>query len=401
VNNKFYYLQYIMFIAPLLWLVSGMILIPDGDTYMGVVCLLSSLLIVLIKGKPNFWQSLKKDKVLLVYVSYLSYAVFSYYYHGYSSRELKAILFSTLYLVVFPREMYSQKLLSSMVVIGSVVLTVLSYYQYFFLDMSRVGGHINPNVMAAYSGILCVLCACFGLYSTDYRRRILFGFLFLLSITSVTMTLTRGVVMPLLFVFLVLLVFRYIRVSKKKLLLFCLLTMFFAIFISKVFFQERLKHIEMEVDMIAEGNLNSSLGMRFQLWGASYYSIFERPVLGLGDDYESEFYSYYKQGLITEHLFKATGVQSHYHNQYIDKLVKYGFLGVVVLILLMLSPVFYSFSFRSPSLYGMAILGIVLHLSFAGLTDVPLNHSYIVYMYFLFMFICLKLEDKRRNNVEG
>lgn len=395
------YLQYFIFTAPFLWLVSGMVLIPDGDNYMGVVCLLSSFFIVLLKGRPNLCQQLVKDKVLLIYLSYLLYAVFSYFYHGYSSRELKAILFSTLYLIVFPREMYSKKLLESMIIVGSLSIIALSYYQYFFLDMTRVGGHVNSNVMAAYFGIVCILCACFALYSSTILYKVLYGVLFLLSIISVSMTLTRGVVLPLFFVFFVLLFFRYIKTRKRKLLFFCLFPMLLSACVLKIFFQERLGHIKQEANMIAQGNLNSSLGMRFQLWSASYHSIFEHPLFGLGDNYENEFYSYRKQGLITERLFKATKVQSHYHNQYIDRLVKHGFLGVLMLALLVLYPAFFFFSFGYLSLYSVAFLGVALHLSFAGLTDVPFNHSYIVYMYFLLVFIFMKLEEKRRGNFEG
>lgn len=75
---------------------------------------------------------------------------------------------------------------------------------------------------------------------------------------------------------------------------------------------------------------------------------------------------------------------AHYHNQYIDKLVKNGVVGLVLFLSLLLTPLWLC----SKEHYAKYItISLCTLLAIASLTDVPFNHGQTLFIYMT--YICI------------
>ena len=380
---------------PLIWLVSGMILIPKGASYMATICIIS-FLYILSSGNGTL-KNIKTNKFLWLIFALLLYSIFSYLYHGYSSRQLKAIFFSCLYLSVFPLPKLNEKSFFYLIALGALSITALSFYQHFYLDLGRREGHINPNVFAFYSGFFCLICFCIALTNKNTKIKALSIILFLLTATSLMFTLTRGVIIPVIAIILIPLVYYLFKNthSKLKLIGFGLFIAISFTFIFNQFAVERYATTVSDVKSISNGKLNTSIGYRIQLWTASKHSIFKQPVFGLGDHYKDEFPDYYSKGLITKELLTKTDITAHYHNQFIDRLVKNGFVGLFILLAIIFYPAIMALKEKHNPFYSQSLASISLLTLLSSLTDSPLNHNYIVYVYLFIVFLLLSFKKDK------
>lgn len=387
---------------PFVWLASGLILIPGGDNYMAAFCFLSSIfIIVFLKGK-NILLSFVNNHFLLIVALSLIYAIFSYEYHGFSSRELKALFFSFFYLLVYPKERIDQEFIKGVLILGSISIVGFSFYQYAILGYSRIGGRLNPNVIACYISIFFIFTFLAGIFSKERSSKFFFLGLAALAFISVVFTGSRGAVGSVMMVAVALLLTMLKSIFREKKVYFFF--GFFAVVIllssSVMFLKPRIDSTLSEINHIGSGNLDTSIGMRLQLWNASKSSIFKKPIFGLGDDYEKEFAIYHRNGLISDYLSGAVDVQSHYHNQFIDKLVKGGFVGLLLLLLFVFYP-FWKAMFNSADEFNRyCLMGLTLLFVFLSITEVPLNHSYILYTYIFFVVMFLSIEDSKRQKNE-
>uniref|UniRef100_UPI003CC9172E O-antigen ligase family protein n=1 Tax=Vibrio splendidus TaxID=29497 RepID=UPI003CC9172E len=80
---------------------------------------------------------------------------------------------------------------------------------------------------------------------------------------------------------------------------------------------------------------------------------------------------------------------SHYHNQFLDNMVKSGTIGLLFIIGLLIYPLIKIKSLNEENRY--IVIGLTSLFFIAGLTDVPFNHPQPLLMYLLFLVpICSK-----------
>nr|WP_268895533.1 O-antigen ligase family protein [Grimontia sedimenti] len=99
----------------------------------------------------------------------------------------------------------------------------------------------------------------------------------------------------------------------------------------------RYEATKKEVASIESGNLNTSIGFRLQLWHAGAELIKDKPILGYGESHKEEKERLAKEGYISKQAAK----HSHYHNQYIDSMVKNGVGGLFSILLLIFLPLLF------------------------------------------------------------
>lgn len=147
---------------------------------------------------------------------------------------------------------------------------------------------------------------------------------------------------------------------------------------------DRMTVAQTDIEQYFSGaNLDTSTGIRFQLWKATWYIFKEHPFVGVGfDGYSNELQKLAAKGLITP--FAATF--HHAHNDIFFIIATLGLTGFVALIALYAAPcVFFFSSMQDPDreIRTVSRLGFALVLAFVvfGLTEVMFfywtsNHAF-------------------------
>jgi O-antigen ligase len=121
------------------------------------------------------------------------------------------------------------------------------------------------------------------------------------------------------------------------------------------------------------------------MWMLAPELIKQKPILGHGQEQREILKGKLKNGEISKQLFHFAS--AHYHNQFLDKMVKSGIIGLTLVIGLLIYPLMIVKNL--PSLDTYIVIGLVSLFFIAGLTDVPFNHPQPLMLYLLFLLpIC-------------
>lgn len=375
----------ILIMLPFVWLVTGLFWLPKGASYMGGLCTISVMCVLLVYRFTTLADNFKGSRFLWILGFAFIYAAFLYGYQGYSSRELKALFFALMFLLFFPMRTLDLPIFVGLFTVGAMGVCVTAGYQYYVLGVPRIQGFINPITYAAFAALCFVVHFSLLFTEMDKRRQAILIFLNILLLMALVLTGARGVLLAMLVTIVVMLGFycrRVLKINKIGILLLLFVSIGVFTFVYPAF-QARIKHTQDEVALMAGGNYSSSIGLRLQMWRSAFYSAGVNPLLGLGDAYIQEFEKQYDQGLISKELYEHQS--PHYHNQYIDKYIKTGLLGLSLLLLLLCYPLVMALRAPGRSFPKVCIIGVVSAMAISGLTDVPLNHAPIVYCYLFIM----------------
>lgn len=299
-----------------------------------------------------------------------------------SSSSARTILVSLIYILVVPWRKITKKVVLLAIISGGVAAGVASIYEHIFLGITKVGGIVNEIPFATYVAITLIISV--NTYSIYQNRLIKMIFLISMlgSIYAIIMSEVRGVWLALMSVGICYLFSKIAQLAVKKIILISIsFLVIIAVFTSSTAIENRIKQTEIEVQEITSGNYDTSIGIRLQLWGAAIDIIKSHPLSGLGTiKYKNKMEEQYQHGLITS---KALSFKdSHFHNQFLDSYVRYGVLGLVLAFLIFISPV-YIFNVMEMGI-KLSFIGIAILLIVAGLTDVPLMHTGLIYMIVLY-----------------
>lgn len=158
--------------------------------------------------------------------------------------------------------------------------------------------------------------------------------------------------------------FKVGKISGKWIVAVLILTMTasFAAYSFNQTIHERIDRIDSDIKEFRQGNPDTSLGIRVQLWKAALLEFEQNPVVGVGPgNYWVPLESMEKSGEITP--LAARDGHAQLHNEILSKLAELGVFGFLSIVLIYLVPlkIFIRFS-RSdlPQQKQAGILGIVL-----------------------------------------
>jgi len=368
----------ILMLLPFVWGFSGLLLLKNGDKLM-IIAIVISIITTLSKYGCDSIKKNMHDKGLWLVLAITTYTIFSYFYHGASSREVRALLGATLLLWIFPREIMNKKVLKLLIVLGSASLLCSTYYFSFYLDLPREMWPINAIPHGIVGAVITSIALILLIDDQNIRNRIILLLCFSMSIGALLINQTRGVWLSLA-VAIVIIICLNVKVKHINWLytLIILVLLSIVIYAVKPKIEERIKWTQSEITSIQSGKFNTSIGYRLQLWMASPKIIIQRPVLGSGEGHQALADDLVLKGDIPEVL---VGIQ-HYHNQYLDDLVKGGIIGFILLLAMLIYPLY-------PAPLGVnkqIVITTVTIYSISGLTDVPFNHGITIFMYILLVF---------------
>ena len=369
----------LIFLLPQIYSFTLMWWIPEGDKY--VPGMIVALLLFFLVG--NFYRfETKFDrffKILLVAVWLLVFYQLSIYFiKGDSWREVRAILTMAIYLSIFGKFRYRSDFFKPSLIFSAFSFFVLTFY-FYFSGESRVGGFINPIPYATVLGSLFLLLLSIAIFERDKKQKFIIFSVCAALFFAVLMTKTRGVILPVLIIAPAIIIFRAVLLGRLKLVIVSILLCVFFAAGASFLLKDRVNATFKEMQAIETGDESGSIGLRLQMWDAGVAIWLKKPLFGWGSDHIVALDKMYEEGKVRPSLYHFN--PPHYHDQYIDILVKRGVFGLALFVLVIFSVINLTLRIRQRGLRWGGISSIVLYL-LAGITDVPYHHPNTVYFFF-------------------
>ncbi|TDO96000.1 O-antigen ligase family protein [Marinomonas balearica] len=330
-----------------LWWLAGLslmlsLVVPNGYSIGMAMLFLASLFAFFLKVTPSLT---KQDRALFfVLVTYFLLMVLFVYLDGWHVRELdrpSRFLFVLPVMLLLLGRNGQRIALWVGVIIGAYGAFGVAVYERFLLNYDRAQGGEHSIMFGDTSMLLGLLSAVATLFFLS-RRQFLFSILALFaSIAGIMGSLLSGsrggwVALPLI-MFFILWQSREL-LGKKLLSMICIagiVSITAVLNIPNLNVSKRLYDAVHNVQAYIDGNPDSSVGLRFEMWKANLYLFTTAPVLGVGEYRGMEL----KKQLADEGKMARPAAQfSHAHNEYIDALGLRGIVGFLALMAVYLVP---------------------------------------------------------------
>ena len=383
-----------LILLPFIWLSTGMLILRNGDKTMVAMVIISLITTLIVYGLTTLKRNLSTNKLLWLLLIICGYFLFSYYYHGLSSREIRAFITATLLVAIFPSSLITKKTIIILTFISAGISLCYAYYHAFYLGLGRnwpINAIPYGTLIAGISAIALSLC----LTSTNYKEKLITFLAFILSSYGLIITESRGVwlgyITMLAVMFIIFMTTKKIKITWRSIMLAFVVIIGVSV-ISKPLISQRLSQTQQEYNDIKSGNLNTSIGLRLQMWQSAPMIIEHHELLGQGDQYIQVLDKLFHQGRISQVLY--TYQPAHFHNQFIDYIVKKGIIGLILLLCLFILPLRL---LKNASLLQRYItITLVSLFAVASLTDVPFNHGQTIFMY-IFWLGCFTTTSNNEN----
>ncbi|MEZ9172486.1 O-antigen ligase family protein [Vibrio cyclitrophicus] len=391
INRKQIYTA--LLLLPYFFAVTGMLVLDSGDKKMIPLFLISIIVSILVFKKETILNNIQSPFVWLIGISCI-YIVFSYYYHGASSRELRSLIATTLFLIFFPYKLLTKQLTRWIVLVGGLFVCLNSLYFNVYMDVARDAGYMNPIPYSTACALLAVISFSLLLESARKKEAIITLSAFLFYLPPIVLSETRGIwlAFSLSLVLLSIIKLKMTRPSNKSILLItaAVIAILFSGFMT---FKDNISHryekTIYEIEKIKNNNYNTSIGLRLKMWSLAPDLFEKKPILGHGQEHREILKGKLKEKEISKRLFHFAS--SHYHNQYIDKMVKFGSIGLILLMSILIYPLITLRNLKPFEMY--IVIGSTSLFFIAGLTDVPFNHAQTLTLYLLFLVpICSRIQ---------
>lgn len=401
-----YYTSFAVFLFPALALV-----VDSGYSYGPALLLLGGLWIVV---KKSSWQTLQPAswRIVWLFIIFALSFVLEGLVYDYSLREydlsvrfIAAILVLVLLLRYPPKADYFWGGL----VIGSMLNFIYAFDVRVLQGLSRGElGHtqvIQFGNIALLIGVLAL--AGIGWAREKKWRKTWLAVLIFAGIAGILTSLlsgTRGGWVALPFALIILYRGLSLNFKWRHILIGGLvssITVLALYFSSILGVKDRVDIAVQEVrQYYQENRVNSSVGARLEMWYGTLLIGAENPFIGVGNvGYKAEQKILVSQGQLDSFILQF----NHPHNQYLDRFVKFGLLGLIALLALLLVPAklfFQLFNHPCITVRSYATAGAVLIVSYIdfNLTQAFFAHNSGV-MFFAFMLVIiwslLQLELKK------
>lgn len=373
---------------PLLSLFAGMIWLPQASKpLVGVLIfsVISSMFfmrgtcIEYIKSniRGNTW-------FFIVFMSSV-YSIFCYVKYGSSSQELRALISSLVFLVFFNTKKLKLSDVQNLVFIAGASVFFLLVYSFLWVDNLRLGLTSNPIVLAMHFGFLAIVLMAMSTMEYEGKKLWFIVATIFILFLGIILTQSRGpvIVTLLIFTFFYIRFFKIIKFDYKSLALIFIFML--TVFFLRDVITSRYHETSYEISRIYSGDLDSSIGLRLQMYTAGLKLFISSPVFGVGD------ITYDKVNFIN---LTQDGVNfvlnSHLHNNYIDKLARGGLVGLLFFLSILLYPIFFAYKnkFKNKELILFSCLFFLL----CSLFDSPFRNGDILVFYLISISLFLNSE---------
>lgn len=267
-------------------------------------------------------------------------------------------------------------------IVGTIFYSIMLYIDSEGGDI-RIGNINSFSII--FSSELALLMGVFALLSINWRAHrlnlrssatlVLQIGASLCGLFSVYLSQTRGAWIAIPF-FILIAVSTLMHEQKTRIKIAVYITLFLAVTIlfgATNIVRDRIGASENDITQLTvKNNMDTSIGVRLQLWNASLIMFKEHPWFGVGKEHFSEeLHKLQQQGVITD---SAAG-QYHSHNELLYGMSTLGIFGLFAIVVTYLVPVSYFAKFMfhtNAQVHAAAAMGLSLCVGYFifGLVDV-------------------------------
>ncbi|WP_217524722.1 O-antigen ligase family protein [Vibrio metschnikovii] len=385
--NLFYYL-------PLLWIVTGMFWSSNGDKTL-VAFAVMAIIYSLIRWPRVFIDNLKECKWNKIIIICMMFALGSYLTHGFGSREMRALMVSGLFLLSLPSGLINRYFLRNLLLLAAVNCFLISLYFTHILPTPRDMWPVNAIPFGTYAALICIICLVFFSILSHKRGQYLMLGGFFLSLLATLLTQSRGVILALGIV-LALIGFYFIFVDRRftlKISILILLLSAIGLLFSAPILLERYQSTQQEIQTIREGHLDTSIGLRIQMYQKGLVIAKDAIWFGHGKTLQPYMDKLLEKHVISYNLHKYMSM--NFHNGFIEKVVTSGIVGLLLMLMLLCYPIFVYWRKKNNLLFASSMVAI-LYIA-ANMTDTPFTNgqSFISYLVFIGLLLnCYRTENQ-------
>ena len=306
------------------------------------------------------------------------FTAISYVTYGASSQEVRGLLVAIVFLSMLPQTpILNVKLAQYLLFSAALACLALSCWYFFIEPTGRIFWPTNPIPLAAHQGLVSMLSI--GALLTRFKNKIVWLLILsaIISGFSLILTQSRGVILGVgaLYILIGLILLCQNKLNRKIIVL-SLIVCVGAVFASKEALVDRYDQTLGEISRIERGDLDSSIGLRLQMYQAGLELFASRPMLGHG-----EFTREYAEEHLTGYTSTAYDFisRAHLHNNYIDKLARSGIVGLSLFLFLIFYPIYLGVR-KYPDLFWLLSLPS-LHYAVASITDSPFRNGDALVVY--------------------
>lgn len=276
---------------------------------------------------------------------------------------------------------------------GSLGAGATAFFEKFIVGLDRPGGFTHPiqfGNLSMLMGLFCLAGLGWAASLSNAKQRHLFLVLLTLGalggLIGSLLSGSRGGWVGLPFVLLVLFkAYHGFFALRTKILAIAIIflgaiTIFYT---PQIHVQDRVYAAVNDIKLYQQGDSNTSLGARFEMWHGALLLIKEKPLLGWGKEaYQPAMTALADQNKINS----VVSLFGHAHNEILDQTAKHGLVGLVLLLALYLVPIWYFSPYlKHPNLSvrAIAVAGTLLAVAYIdfGLSQAFLSHNSGVMMY--------------------
>jgi O-antigen ligase len=268
--------------------------------------------------------------------------------------------------------------------LGAIGAAGISGYQAIKLGLRADGftHAIQFGNIALMFGVMCMVRALTNLQLSWFNFLMWLGFAS--GVTASVWSQTRGgwLAIVLIFCWVLLHTLKSLTWSRRALALLvlfaCIAVPIKQLDLHKVVTARVLIAVEETKAYVEVNQQNSSVGSRLAMWRFVIQKVGEAPWLGQGNKGWIELRD---QGIVKGELVPFISNFSHVHNEYLDVLLKRGIVGLGLLLLLYVGPMFWFFkpylNAVDIDVKSLAMAGMVIPMMYMdfGLTQLFLGHN--------------------------
>jgi len=382
-------IQKILITLPLFWIVTVQVWLGQGSKPLAGITLLIAVCCAFLYRKNKEKHDWFEDGWVWILLLLSVFAVVSYELHGFSSQELRATLIGLVFFLFYRNGFVKLSDIQNLCFTSVVSTTVLVAYYIFFLSGDRGSLTSNALIFASIQGFAVVLLLALGCISYEGKRLKTMAIFAFIGFLSMFLVGSRGPLLAVISIALVVLFKMMMQHRQYKALLGISAMVVFSVFLMSKYdvVSERIDYSLHEYHEISQGNMDTSIGLRLQMYQAGFDFFVDSPLLGIGGDKEAQLD---KLSFTPTNSGKRFIVNAHLHNNYIDKAASSGLVGIALLMLSLMYPLFNSRYKLSP-----IVLLPVVYFSFMCLFDSPFRNGDLAVMYFVFIGVLLKLQVRK------
>lgn len=370
---------------PLIWIATGIIWVSQGDKELVPFVLVSaftSLYYFKFDVLRQNWHHSQWGKGLF---ACSIFATISYLTHGFGSQELRGLIIGLVFFLTFPRQVLHSKLLQWLLLLAAINALCLSVYFGIIEPTDRVAWPTNAVPLAHYQGLLAIIATSALLTKFTSKNHLLLILATTLSITAALLTQSRGVIVSLVMIYGLIGFWALFcqKITVRTSVITAVAGLIVLLF-SWPTLSSRLQVTEAEFNSIQRGNLDTSIGLRLQMYQEGVALFLEKPILGHGRIYKEQFVP------SDELSMRAINTMvNHFHNNFIDKLVISGVVGLALLLFLLCYPAYYGYRYERYK--ALLFMLPPIYFSLISMTDSPFRNGGIVSTYFVMMSVIFLL----------